>query len=145
MCHESLLRKAEAMCAELAGADPTPAVTMMVDLVVGCWLEMQDAQLTLAEPVGRLPQRKFAVRRAEAAHKKFLASVKMLETTRTLLPVSKGATTKFKVFEPAAKEVARVGGSAATCRRALLNRSNGARPAEPAGRAMKKGKVERNR
>jgi len=105
--HESLLRKAEALRADLAGANSTPAVTMAVDLVVGSWLELEDAQLALAEPARYLAQRKFQVRRAEVAHKKFLASMKMLETMRTLLPVSKGATTMFKVFEPAAKEAAR--------------------------------------
>jgi len=105
--HESFLRRTEAMRAELAGADPRPVVTMMADLAVGCWLEMEYAQLALAEPVERLPHRIFHVRRAEVAHKKFLNTVKTLETMRNLVPVSKGETTKIKVFEPAAKEAVR--------------------------------------
>jgi len=107
VCHESYLRKAEAMRAELAGTDPTQAIAMMVDLVVGYWLEMQYAQLALASPVERLPQRKFHVHRAEAANKKFLASFKTLETVRKSVPVSQGDTKEIKVFEPAAKEAAR--------------------------------------
>jgi hypothetical protein len=83
---EAVHAKLAAMRKELLGADPTPVERLLVERVVTCWLQVQDADIRYA--VGRkdltLQQAEFHQRRMDAANRRYLAALRTLALVRKL-------------------------------------------------------------
>src|SRR5262249_18691992 len=78
------------MRAELLGSDPTPVERLLVERVVACWLQVQDAEVRFAQAQGNLSikQADYYQRRMDGANKRYLAALKALALVRKLaLPV----------------------------------------------------------
>jgi hypothetical protein len=87
---EAVQKKLALLRADLLGDNPTPAERLLVERVVACWLQVQDADIRGAQGFkgSTLKQAEFHQRRMDAAHRRFLAAVKTLATVRKLaLPV----------------------------------------------------------
>jgi hypothetical protein len=69
--------------AELAGPDPSPLEVLLVDRVVLCWLQSQILEACAGAPGGFTKE--YLARRAEQAHRKYLASIRALASVRKLL------------------------------------------------------------
>jgi hypothetical protein len=90
MFKEALARKLELMRAELAGPDPTPLERLLVERVVACWLQVQDADVRYAQGQKdcTLALGEYQQRRVDRAHKRYLSAIKALALVRKLaLPV----------------------------------------------------------
>jgi hypothetical protein len=84
---ESLLRKAEQMKGELAGASPSKLEKLAVERIVACWLEMEYWATTYPVAKGEtLGQARFALKQKESSERRFNAAMKSLTTLRALLP-----------------------------------------------------------
>lgn len=86
---EALQRELEKKRAELSGENPTPLERLLIERVVSCWLQVQHADLVVAQlknashATGDYHQR-----RQDRANRRFLAAVKSLATVRRLaLPI----------------------------------------------------------
>jgi hypothetical protein len=84
---EILSRQAALMKAQLAGSAPTPLEHLLVERIVVCWLQVQQAELRAA---GRIQQHSPVLspleeQRLEAVHRRFLMAVKSLAQVRKLL------------------------------------------------------------
>ena len=87
---EALARKLELMRAELAGPDPTPLERLLVERVVACWLQVQDADIRYGQGQKdrTIVQGDYQQRRMDHAHKRYLSAIKTLALVRKLaLPV----------------------------------------------------------
>ncbi|MDY3560234.1 hypothetical protein R5W23_001460 [Gemmata sp. JC673] len=87
---EAVLRKLELLRAELLGENPTPVERVLVERVVACWLQVQDAELRAAQGQKdtSFRQAEFHQHRMDAANRRFLAAVKTLAQVRKLaIPV----------------------------------------------------------
>ena len=80
---DTIIRQAEQMGIDLAGDDPTPLETVMVQRIVACWLRLQIAEIN-AGTCGSDPQTEFFQRQLERSHRMFLSAVKTLATVRRL-------------------------------------------------------------
>ncbi len=88
---EAVMRKIELLRAELLGPDPTPVERLLVERVVACWVQVQEADLRYATAIHK-PQpvrlMESYQRRMDAANRRYLTSLKTLATVRKLaLPV----------------------------------------------------------
>jgi hypothetical protein len=83
---EAVLKKMELLRAELLGANPTPVERLLVERVVACWLQVQDADIRAAQGQkdATLRWSDFHQRRMDAANRRFLAAVKALALVRKL-------------------------------------------------------------
>jgi hypothetical protein len=83
---EAMQKKLELMRTELLGPNPTPVERILVERIVACWLQVQDADLRAAQGQkdATLRWADFHQRRMDAANKRFLAAVKALATVRKL-------------------------------------------------------------
>lgn len=83
---EALTHRLAGMRAELAGPSPTPLERLLVERVVGCWLQVQDAdgRSAQAERDGWMAVREYAQKRQDRAHKRFLSGIRMLALVRKL-------------------------------------------------------------
>jgi hypothetical protein len=82
---EAVLKKLENLRAELLGGNPTPLERLLVERVVACWLQVQDAELRAAQARdATFKQLDFYQRRMDAANRRFLAAVKALALVRKL-------------------------------------------------------------
>jgi hypothetical protein len=83
---EAVTRKLELMRAELLGDNPTPVERLLVERVVACWLQVQDAELRYAQGQADLTMKQgdYYQRRMDAANRRFLAAVKALALIRKL-------------------------------------------------------------
>lgn len=82
---EAVQRKLELLRAELAGDNPTPVERLLVERVVACWLQVQDAELRSAQHNDpTIKQADFHQRRLDATNRRFLAAVKALALVRKL-------------------------------------------------------------
>src|SRR5262245_52749010 len=97
---EAVKREAETLRSELQGARPSTLERLLVDQVVAGWLEMSYARCAAAQAGGPLAQAALAVRRSEAAQRKYLAAVKALTQARALLPQKAGHEGAVRLFEP---------------------------------------------
>src|SRR5262249_40006191 len=86
---ESLTRKLELLRAELTGPNPTPLERMLVERVVACWLQVQDADMRYAQAKNpSIEQGDYYQRRMDRAHRRYLSAIRTLATVRKLaLPV----------------------------------------------------------
>ena len=86
---EAIKRKLAALRQELEGPNPSPTERLLVDRIVACWLQVQEADLRYAQSDHcSLAQANFHLRRQDRAHRRFLSAMKALATVRKLsLPV----------------------------------------------------------
>jgi hypothetical protein len=86
---ESILRKMELLRAELAGPNPTPVERLLVERIVACWLQVQDADIRYSQAKDlTLAGSEYHQRRMDRAHRRYLAAVRTLALVRKLaLPV----------------------------------------------------------
>jgi hypothetical protein len=82
---EALTRKLELMRTELGGPNPTPVERLLIERVVTCWLQLQDADVRFTQATDlSLSQGEYHQRRIDRSHKRFLSAVKALATVRRL-------------------------------------------------------------
>jgi hypothetical protein len=87
---EAVTRKLELLRAELSGENPTAIERLLVERVVACWLQVQDADIRYAQAPNDLPitWKEFYLRRMDKANKRYLSAIKTLATVRKLaIPV----------------------------------------------------------
>jgi hypothetical protein len=96
---EALNRKLELLRAELAGPNPTPVEKLLVERVVACWLQVQDADIRYAQAKNlAMTWGDYYQRRMDRAHKRYLAAIKTLAVVRKLaVPVLKVNIAKKQV------------------------------------------------
>lgn len=85
----TLMRKMSLLRAELAGANPTPIERLLVERVVACWLQVQDADVRYAQAKDlSIKWSEYYQRRMNHSHKRYLTALKTLALVRKLtLPV----------------------------------------------------------
>src|SRR5262249_40582292 len=82
---EALTRKLALLRAELAGPNPTPVERLLVERIVACWLQVQDADVRYAQAKNlSLDWGDYYQRRMDRAHKRYLAAIKTLALVRKL-------------------------------------------------------------
>jgi hypothetical protein len=83
---EALRRKLELMGEELAGANPTPVERLLVERVVACRLQVQDADVRYAQGQKNFSfeQGEYHQRRMDRAHKRYLSALRTLALVRKL-------------------------------------------------------------
>jgi hypothetical protein len=83
---EAITRKLDLLRAELLGDSPTPVERLLVERVVACWLQVQDAELRYAQGQNDLTMRQgdYCQRRMDAAHRRYLSALKTLALVRKL-------------------------------------------------------------
>jgi hypothetical protein len=86
---EALPRKLEQLRGELAGPNPMPVERLLVERIVACWLQVQDADVRYAQAKNlSLEWGEYYQRRMDRAHRRYLSAIKALATVRKLaLPV----------------------------------------------------------
>jgi hypothetical protein len=79
-------RKMAALLAELEGPDPGPIERLLAERAVFCWLILWEYESVLALQAGKLTayQSAFHHRRIDAAHRRYLSSLRALATVRKL-------------------------------------------------------------
>jgi hypothetical protein len=79
-------RKMAALRAELEGPDPSPIERLLVERVVFCWLILWEYESVLALQAGKqtASSSAFHHRRIDAAHRRYLSSLRALATVRKL-------------------------------------------------------------
>ncbi len=82
---EAIKRKLSALREELEGPSPSPTERLLVDRIVACWLQVQDADLRYAQGNEcSFAQADYHMRRQDRAHRRFLSAMKTLATVRKL-------------------------------------------------------------
>ena len=83
---EAVRKKLELLRAELLGEQSTPVERLLVERVVACWLQVQDADARYAqgEKDATFRQSEHRQRRMDAAHRRYLAALKALALVRKL-------------------------------------------------------------
>jgi len=82
---EALARKMELMRTELAGPNPTPLERLLIERIVACWLQVQDADSRYAQAKDLNRQwLEFFIGRMDRANKRYLAALKTLAQIRKL-------------------------------------------------------------
>jgi len=82
---EDVRCKLDRLRAELSGDNPTSVERVLVERVVACWLQVQDAELRAAQATdASIKQADFHQRRMDATNRRFLAAVKTLALVRKL-------------------------------------------------------------
>jgi hypothetical protein len=87
--HEALTCKLEMLRDELGGSNPTPVERLLVERIVTCWLQVQDADVRYAQAKNlSLEWGDYYQRRMDRAHKRYLSALRTLALVRKLaLPV----------------------------------------------------------
>jgi hypothetical protein len=85
LAEESLILKVQAMKAEFGGSNPTPLERLLVERIVACWLQVQQAD-SLASQIDALPTKMatLILRRQKHAHRQLLTAVHTLAIVRRL-------------------------------------------------------------
>jgi hypothetical protein len=84
---EALLRKLELMRAELSGPNPTPVERLLVERVVACWLQVQDADIRCAHAQKERLTPAWAdylQRRMDRSHRRYMSAIRTLALVRRL-------------------------------------------------------------
>lgn len=86
---EAIWCKLKTLRAELTGPKPTPLERLLVERVVACWLQLQDADVRYAQAGNlTLDQGDYYQRRQDRAHRRYLSAIKTLAVVRRLaLPI----------------------------------------------------------
>jgi hypothetical protein len=90
MLKEAVPRKLEAMREELAGPSPTPLEKLLVEQVVACWLQLQHAEMLVAQrSFGNMSMQQVELyqRQLDRAHRRYLSAIRTLAQIRKLRPV----------------------------------------------------------
>jgi hypothetical protein len=82
---EAITSKLERLRAELIGPNPSPIERLLVERIVTCWLQVQDADIRYAQAKD-LPIKvgEYYQRRMNHAHKRYLSALKTLAVVRKL-------------------------------------------------------------
>jgi hypothetical protein len=82
---EAIHAKLAAIRKELLGENPTPIEVLLVERIVACWLQVQEADIrgALAKDAS-FRQADFNLRRMDAANRRYLAALKALALVRKL-------------------------------------------------------------
>jgi hypothetical protein len=82
----AITRRLQMLRKELLGESPTPVERLLVERVVACWLQVQDADVRYAQRQGEhsFRQADYCQRRMDAAHRRYLAALKALALVRKL-------------------------------------------------------------
>jgi hypothetical protein len=82
---EGLTRKMEMLRAELAGPNPVPIERLLVERVVACWLQVQDADIRYAQAKDlSVKWYEYYQRRMNHSHKRYLSAFKTLALVRKM-------------------------------------------------------------
>jgi hypothetical protein len=83
---EALSRKLDLLRAELAGSDPTPVERLLVERIVACWLQVQDADVRYAQGQKNctFAQGEYQQRRQDRAYRRYLSAIRTLALVRRL-------------------------------------------------------------
>lgn len=84
---EATAAQLEVLRRELLGESPTPIERLLVDRIVACWLQVQDAEIRYARELQgerNLWLWEFHQRRCDACHRNYLAAIKALVLVRKL-------------------------------------------------------------
>lgn len=82
---EAVNAKLTAMRKELLGENSTPVEVLLVERIVACWLQVQDAEIRTAQrKEASFKQADFDQRRMDATNKRYLAAIKALALVRKL-------------------------------------------------------------
>lgn len=86
---DALQRELEKKRAELSGENPTPIERLLIERVISCWLQVQHADLVVAQSKSvSHAAGDYNQRRQDRSNRRFLAAVKTLATVRRLaLPI----------------------------------------------------------
>ena len=87
---EAIGRKLTILRDELAGSNPTPLERLLVERVVACWLQVQDADVRYVQGQKdcTIPQSEYYQRRQDRAHNRYLSAMRTLAVVRKLtIPV----------------------------------------------------------
>jgi hypothetical protein len=89
LLEEAVKRKMELLRTELAGPSPTPIERLLVERIVACWLQVQDADTRYAQAKGLTWQGGiYYQQRMDRAHRRYLSAIKSLAVVRKLaIPV----------------------------------------------------------
>jgi hypothetical protein len=82
----AVIKKLTHLRQELPGPSPAPVERLLVDRVVACWLQIQDAEVRCAQNQKgmTIPQADFHQRRMDATNRRHLAALKALALVRKL-------------------------------------------------------------
>jgi hypothetical protein len=81
---EAIRRKMAVMRSELEGPMPSPIERLLVERIVACWLQVQEADLCASNFNSGGPKGRFFMKRQDRAHRRFLSAVKTLATIRKM-------------------------------------------------------------
>jgi len=83
---EAIYAKLNSLRQELLGENPTAVERLLVERIVACWLQVQDAEIRYARSQGDLSIRQgdYHQRRMDATNRRYLAAVKTLALVRKL-------------------------------------------------------------
>lgn len=85
LVREAIRRKMESLRAELAGPEPTPIERLLAERAAYCWLVVWQYEHRLAREDGlTIRQADFHHRRIDAAHRRYLSSLRTLAQVRKL-------------------------------------------------------------
>jgi len=83
--HEAIKAKLAVMRKELQGENPTPVEVLLVERIVACWLQVQDADIRAGQATEpTFKQADFNQRRMDATNRRYLAALKALALVRKL-------------------------------------------------------------
>ena len=84
---EGLKAKTAQMRGELAGPDSSPLEQMLVERIISCWLQVNEAEsrFQVREGSGTMAKGEYWQRRHDRAHRRFLQSIEALAQVRKLL------------------------------------------------------------
>jgi hypothetical protein len=82
---EAVTSKVERLRAELGGPNPSPIERLLVERIVACWLQVQDADIRYAQAKDLPPKTAdYYQKRMNHAHKRYLSALKTLAVVRKL-------------------------------------------------------------
>lgn len=82
---EAIKHKLNELRRELEGPNPSHLEKLLIDRIVACWLQVQEADFQAARPNGlSAAQANFVQKRQDKAHKRFLSAIKTLTQVRKM-------------------------------------------------------------
>ena len=88
LAFEAMERKADQLRGELVGLSPTPLERLLVDQIIICWLQVNQAERTCVgffQDGGGMAEAEFHQRRLDRAQRRYLAAIRTLAQVRRLL------------------------------------------------------------